>query len=180
METYKKYEHNPPHLFKPESKYFITARTYKKKKFFKTDKAKSNLFQSIFTSFNNRNWIIEDWVILDNHYHLLVSSSEKPEDLGTIINEIHKFTALWIKKNNPQSKSSHKIWFNYWDRCITYENSYFTRVNYIWNNPVKHNYCKFAKDYKFGSYYNRYRLEKEYTESIISNYPFNKASIYDI
>ncbi|MEA3295594.1 MAG: transposase [Patescibacteria group bacterium] len=180
MEIYKKYEHNPPHLFKAKAKYFITARTYKKKRFFKQDNAKARLLESIYKGFNNNGWEIEDWVILDNHYHLMVNSLDNSTNLGEIIKNIHKFSALWIKKNVKFAKNYKKIWFNYWDTCISYKNSYFTRINYIWNNPVKHNYCKYAENYKYGSYYNRYRYDREYTESIINNYPFNKASIYDI
>ena len=180
MEIYKKYEHNPPHLFKPEAKYFITARTYKKKKFFKEDDAKDRLLESICKGFDANGWEIEDWVILDNHYHLMINSLGDSINLSKIINDIHKFTALWVRGNVKFSKDYDKIWFNYWDTCISYENSYFARINYIWNNPVKHNYCKYAENYKYGSYYERYRSDREYTESIMKKYPFNRANIFDV
>ena len=48
----------------------------------------------------------------------------------------------WLNLKNELTRliQSKKVFYNYWDTCITYENSYFTRLNYIWYNPVKHGY----------------------------------------
>ena len=158
---YKQYKHNPPHLFVPNAKYFITASTYKKKPFLITVYAKDKLYKSLQIEFTKYHWVIEDWVILDNHYHLMVNASENSSELPQIIKEVHRFTALWIKKNVPMEcanslpasvfqagvsaaskrmmqpkeeltrliHSTEKIFYNYWDTCITFDNSYFTRLN---------------------------------------------------
>ena len=177
MEIYKTYSNNPPHLFRNDSKYFITASTLNRIKHYDSDKAKYFLTDSIFQAFTKFNWIIEDWVVLDNHYHLIAEANNNPETLSNIIKEIHKFTAIWIKKNNQQARQAEKIWYNYWDTCITYEKSYLTRINYIWNNPVKHGYIENPEDWKFGSYYYRFRNEQKYTAGIISNNPCDKLDL---
>ena len=137
---YKKYNHNPSHLFSPNAKYFITGATYKKKRWFKSNEAKERLLKSISIGFDQHGWLLEEWVILDNHYHLLGNVPDDSSNLPEMMQEVHKFVALWVKKNIPESKSSEKVMYNYWDTCITFEASYFARRNYIWNNPVKHGY----------------------------------------
>ncbi|HMA62051.1 MAG TPA: transposase [bacterium] len=98
-EIYKTYKHNPPHLFRSNAKYFITGSTYKKVKYLVSEEAKERLLKSIFIGFTDYDWVIEDWVILDNHYHLMVNAPENVETLSRIIQDIHKFTAIWINKN---------------------------------------------------------------------------------
>ena len=177
METYKTYLHNPPHLFRNNAKYFITASTYKSIRYFVTEQAKEQLINSIFIEFSKNNWVIEDWVILDNHYHLMTDARENANQLSNIIREIHKFSALQIKKTNPQAKKANKIWYNYWDTCITFENSYFTRINYIWFNPVKHGYVANPINWRFGSYYLRFKDNPDYVNEIITKYPCDKLDL---
>lgn len=97
-EIYKTYQHNPPHLFRNNAKYFITGATNKKIKYLKSEKAKERLLKSIYKGFTDYGWTIEDWVILDNHYHIMVEAPEHAETLSRIIQDIHKFTAMWINK----------------------------------------------------------------------------------
>jgi REP element-mobilizing transposase RayT len=99
LEEYKTYNHNPPHLFRDSAKYFITASTYRKVKYLRTNQTKSIVLNSIRFGFNKYNWLLEDWVILDNHYHLIVQAKENADKLPKIINEIHKYTSLKLKKD---------------------------------------------------------------------------------
>jgi len=176
---YKEYNHNPPHLFSPNSKYFITGATYKKKMWFKSNDAKESLLKSINIGFDQHGWILEDWVILDNHYHLLGNAPDGRSNLSRMMQEIHKFVALWIKKKIPESGGPEKIMYNYWDTCIAYEASYFARLNYIWNNPVKHGYADNAEDWVYGSYYKKAEKDKEELRKIIAEYPCDKVNIKD-
>lgn len=100
-------------------------------------------------------------------------------DLLSIMNEVHKFSALWLSKNIQEAKNVDKIWHNYWDSCITYEHSYFARLNYVWYNPVKHGYVKNAEEWEFGSYYERFKKDEEYIRSIVTQFPCDKAKIKD-
>ena len=179
METYKTYIHNPPHLFRPEAKYFITASTYRKQHLLTTDSAKEKLLHSIHKGFSDSNWTVEDWVILDNHYHLMVNAPEDPSSLGKIIQDIHKFTAIWMKQNIQTLTTQRRIWYNYRDTCITYEHSYYARLNYIWHNPVKHDYVEGASEWKFSSYHFRLENEKDLLTEIVKKYPCDDVNVYD-
>ncbi len=176
---YKEYKHNPPHLFSTNSKYFITGATYEKNMWLKSNEAKERLLKSIIIGFDKHGWTLEDWVILDNHYHLLCDAPDDSSNLPTMIQEIHKFVALWIKKNVTESKDAEKIMYNYWDTCITLEASYFARLNYIWNNPVKHGYTNNAEEWVYGSYFEKVKKDKEVLEKIIIKYPCDKVKVKD-
>jgi putative transposase len=176
---YKIYSHNPPHLFIPNAKYLITASTYLKRHYFKDDPAKEIVLNSIIKGFSDLDWKIDDLVILDNHYHLMVQASEEASNLSKIVQNIHKFTALRLKKYNPSLENVGKIWFNYWDTCITYEKSYFARINYIWFNPVKHGYVDDALKWRFGSYYSRMKQNEIFAKEIKRKYPFDRINVMD-
>ncbi len=178
MDEIKKYDHNPPHLFRENCKYFITASTYEKRAFLKSNEAKQILLHYIFKSVERFGWKLEDWSILSNHYHLMLESPGNPETLGKVINNIHKYSAIKINKI-VNKKGSEKIWYNYWDKCLDFERSYFTRLNYIWYNPVKHGYVSEPQEWEYGSFRQRFVKEKEYLSTIKKDYPFDKLQIDD-
>jgi len=178
MEEYKTYAHTPPHLYRAGAKYFITASIHEKKKIL-ADSAKEKLLFSLSTSCEKYGWQLEDWVILDNHYHIMVNAPEKSANLSKFIAEYHKFTALFIKKNLPEAATWPKVFNNYWDACITYEKSYYARLNYLYNNPVKHRYVQSAQEYRWGSFYLRYNHEKAYVEKLIQEFPCDMLKIED-
>ncbi len=175
---YKQYVHNPPHLFMADTKYFITGATYQKIRHIKTVKTKEAVLKYMYKSFEHYGWKIEDWVLLDNHYHIMAISPENALTLSSVINNFHRFSANWIKKNIAESFEAKRIWANYWDKCITFEKSYFARLNYIWFNPVKHGYVENPEDWRFGSYHLRFENNQDLAD-IIDGYRFDKLKIED-
>lgn len=171
------YKHNPPHLFLSNVTYMITASTYLKTKFFDTDDLKKILLSSILQYFSKYSWQIKSYVILPNHYHLLAIASENSTSLSKIISNTHRYTAHIVNKINKTPKM--KIWWNYWDTCLTYENSYYTRLNYIHFNPVKHGYVNDPKKWEFSSYKEFYDLDCTEARRIDNKFPFDRVKVYD-
>lgn len=178
IEDYRTYVHTPPHLYRSGAKYFITASIFRKMMLL-DDKAKERLFLSLLKACENHFWKLEDWVILDNHYHIMLNAPEGEINLSRFVAEYHKFVALFIKKNNPKTIHLSKIFNNYWDTCISYEKSYYARLNYIFYNPVKHGYVDNAEDYRWGSFYIRYRENRAYIEKLQKEYPFEEVKVED-
>lgn len=176
-EEYKTYKHSPPHFFKDNQVYMITASTYKKLPLLTDDSIKLFLLDLILNKFNKYHWRIDAYVILNNHYHLLVQALSNAQSLPKIIREIHKFSAIEI--NRQRSRSVHKVWWNYWDTLITYEKSYYARLNYIHFNPVKHGYVEDPINYSFSSYKSFYDSDPETALSVHKIYPFDKVKIKD-
>lgn len=179
-EIFKTYHHVPPHLYRPQAKYFITASTYKSKRVLNDD-AKDRLLNSMAKGCSHYGWILEDWVILDNHYHIMLEAPKSASSLSDLIRDIHRFTGLWIKKNIPDSSDLPRVFQNYWDTCITYEKSYYARLNYIYYNPVKHGYVNNANDYPYSSYRTRIaeKGQRELLKLMKQKYPFDRINVKD-
>ena len=144
----KKYPHNPAHLFVDNSPYFVTAAIYQKRNLLQSSTTKDYLLDTIQSCFAEKGWLLNAWVILDNHYHVL-GISKKGEDLSGIFSKIHMLSAKFIRS---QQQAEKPIWWNFWDYCPRDERDYFIRLNYLLNNPVKHGYVADLKNYPYSSF----------------------------
>ncbi|MDI1293855.1 MAG: hypothetical protein PSV18_14070 [Methylobacter sp.] len=122
------------------------------------------LLQQTFTEFC---WMLEQWVVLNNHDHLM-AISHKGTDLPKIIARLHYQSGQLIRKVYP---SDLPVWWNYWDYCPRDEKDYFIRLNYLLNNPVKHGYTKNLADYPFSSF--DQHIEKVGRESLLRQFSNN-------
>ena len=109
----------------------------------------------------------------------MVESTDTPVELVEIIRRIHRFSAIWLKKNFTEYNALGRIWYNYWDTCVSFEKSYFNRLNYIWFNPVKHGYVEFPEEWEFGSYFTRAREDDNAMQKIINQYRIDQMKIKD-
>lgn len=96
------------------------------------------------------------WVILENHYHLLIKVNSGI-NLSYFIRKFHSDIALLI--NSLERKKGQRIIYQYWDKCIETDKEYWTRFNYIHHNPVKHGLVQYMNDYLYSSY--RYYLSEK-------------------
>ncbi len=144
----KKYRHNPAHLFLDDSAYFITGAIYRKQPLLRSPALKELLLQCMQDTFADFKWDLQHWVILDNHYHLL-GKSRQGADLVRIIRRMHAVSGYHIKQ---ATRTPHQVWWNYWDYCLRDEEDYFTHLNYLLYNPVRHGYVSDLQDYPFSSF----------------------------
>jgi putative transposase len=86
---------------------------------------------------------------LSNHYHFIGQSSEDSSTLRKFITHLHALSARLL--NQRQNIEGRKVWHQFWDSRITFENSYCARLNYVMNNPVKHGLVDRACDYPWCS-----------------------------
>jgi putative transposase len=89
------------------------------------------------------------WVILANHYHLLVHVHQR-HGLGQLVKLLHGRTSHQI--NQLDNAQGRQLWYSYWDRCIRSDHDFWTRFNYIHYNPVKHGYVENPEDWEYSSY----------------------------
>ncbi len=147
----KKSPHTPAHLFLDNTPYFVTSAIYQKRPLLAADAIKQHLLETIQDCFSEKNWTLNDWVILDNHYHLL-GVSDKGNDLSKIFRKIHALSSRFIQ---AQGSCATPVWWNFWDYCPRDENDYLIRLNYLLINPVKHGYSDNLYDYSFSSFHQR-------------------------
>jgi putative transposase len=145
----RKIEHHPPHVYLDDTWYIITAGTFDRGALLSNEQAKELLRDTLKTLALEFRITLRAWVILDNYYHLLLRTS-RGKDLSHFIGRLHGSTARQI--NLWDQVTARQVWHNYWDTCIRTEADYWTRFNYIHNNPVKHGYVSKWEDWPFSSY----------------------------
>lgn len=149
-DVFKKAQHNPPHLFRPNATYMLTASTYRKENLIHTPERKIQWQKAFLKAADIYGWRVIAWVVLHNHYHVMIESSESPLSLTKLVTSYHKFTSrLW---NTADKTPGRQVWWNYWDTCIRSEKDYHNRLGYIFWNPVKHGRVEKLDDYPYSSY----------------------------
>jgi REP element-mobilizing transposase RayT len=92
---------HPPHAYLDNSYYFITSRTLVGK-VFNTDAKKQFIYFSIAKALKRYEFGCLSWVILDNHYQLVVRT-KLGKDLGSFIRYINARSANLLIHDYPQS-----------------------------------------------------------------------------
>ncbi len=129
--------HSPPHPFRHEGTYFITAANYEHQHILQDTERRANFEMMLLQSFLEIGSEIIAWVILTNHYHLLLSV-EKFQIISDILRYLHGSTSYqWNKEDGLTGRR--KVWDRFSDRLIRNDTHLQRALNYIHYNPVKHN-----------------------------------------
>lgn len=144
-----KSNHRPPHLSIDNTIYFISASTIDHKLIFKSAEHMSILVETFDEALVKHGYEKIGWVFLANHYHTLVKVS-RANVLPKFINFLHGKSSHKI--NEFDMARGRKIWYQYWDACVRTEHDFYTRLNYIHQNAVKHRVAENMQDYPWSSY----------------------------
>jgi len=169
--NYPKYRniHRPPHIYLNDTNYFVTTKTFDSIRYFNTNHKKELLFDVFKKSVDRFNIKLYGWVLLDNHYHLLFWLKHGL-DLPKFFQNFHSNSSRLLNANDKVR--GRKIWHQYQDHGIRDEKDFYTHLNYIHHNPVKHNYTKKMEDYKFSSYRDcLLKYGQEWLHSCFEQYP---------
>jgi putative transposase len=141
--------HAPVHRIDGAGVYIVTAGTYQKEHFFSRGPRLRMLHAALLTIAEHHGIRLEAWAVFPNHYHFISISDQKAGSIRSFIREFHSRTARAL--NQYDQARARKVWHNFWDTRLTYERSYFARLNYVHQNPVKHGLVAVAHDYQYGS-----------------------------
>jgi len=129
--------HAPLHGMRDELLYFITAACYEHRRHMNSIARRKQVLDLLFEHFISRGMELRAWIVLPNHYHLLVYTDDF-NVIGKAIRRVHGATArFW---NIEDDAIGRKVWYRYADRAIRSERHYYTTLNYIHYNPVKHHW----------------------------------------
>lgn len=121
--------HAPPHSFRGEGYYLISAANYEHACVMETPKRRTEFESRLLLALKEIEVKIAAWVILPNHYHLLAGVNS----LGSVsatLKQLHGSTAFeWNKADGLQGKR--RVWYKYADRMIRNNAHYFRALNYI-------------------------------------------------
>ena len=171
------WRHSLLHLFIPNSNYIVTASTYKKEHIFLGDKNLSLLQNVLFKVIDAYEWELQAWALFSNHYHFIATAPKDAHTSKKLLQRLNSQSAREV--NNYTGSPGRKVWFPYWDSCLTYENSYYARLNYVHNNPVRHGLVQDADLYPFcsASWFKK-NAEVSYIRNIES-FPYDKIDVPD-
>jgi putative transposase len=162
-------DHHPPHIYLDDTWYIITSATLGHALYLASAQAKTLLRDTLETLVKELSISLRAWVILDNHYHLLLKT-RRGQDLSRFFRLLHGSTARQI--NLWDAITGRQVWHNYWDTCIRTEADVWTQFNYIHNNPIKHGYVQQLCDWPFSSFHFYLRTKgQEWLDDCWLRYP---------
>jgi len=115
----KQWPHSPVHIVDESGTFMVTAATYKKQHFFNSERKIKFLHDTLLEKALELEWQLQAWAVFPNHYHFLAISPDNPENLPVLIRRIHGATSKRI--NDKDGASGRKVWFQYWDSRITFQ-----------------------------------------------------------
>jgi putative transposase len=144
--------HAPTHQLATGGTFFVTASTYLKAHHFRGAKRLRVLHRGLLTVARDYGWQLEAWAVFSNHYHFVAHSpADQPtaESLALMLKTLHVKTSGWV--NRLDRTPARRVWFNFRETRLTYPRSYFARLNYTHQNPVKHGLVPVANQYPWCS-----------------------------
>jgi putative transposase len=132
--------------------YHVVARC-NNKEWFKIDiNIVWNIFCLVLNDLSKKyGFCVHAFALMSNHYHLLVSTSEKFK-LGYVMNMLQKKVAQQI--NCKSKRINHVFGGTYRGTLITQEYYYVNVIKYVFRNPLEAGICDSVLDYKYSTLLN--------------------------
>lgn len=141
--------HAPPHFGTEEDYYHISAACYEHAPILdsisRLTEFESDLISGLTDSGVGE---VRAWVVLPNHYHLLIKT--KLPIFGKWIGRLHNRTAT--RWNGEDKCRGRKVWHRFSDRRIRGEIHFYRTINYIHANPVKHGLVERSREWAWSSF----------------------------
>jgi putative transposase len=147
----KDWPHAPPHRLAESGVYFVTARTRNQQHLLHTP-TRRDWFQSLlFEVLRERGWAIEAWAVLSNHYHIVAHSpSDGAGTLGSLLRKLHSLSTKRLNAEDGTPGRS-RLWQNFRETRLTFQESYLARLNYVHQNPRHHGLVPVASQWPWCS-----------------------------
>ena len=169
--------HSPPHREGDTERYHLTAACYEHRPIIGATPERMGAFaQDLLALLTGLGCEALDWCVLPNHYHLLVKVSKhqpqvtRPPEGGTPnagtlgLGDIRGCTVLGViselgllhgrtsyRWNGEEQTRGRQVWCKAVDRGMRSESHYWTTMNYVHHNPVKHGYVARWQDWPYSS-----------------------------
>lgn len=127
----------------------VTGATLYKQHHFRTPQALDLLLELLLQKAERFDWDLQAWAVFSNHYHFVAHSPDKPETLATMLGELHSDSARAL--NEIDGTPGRRVWFQFWETHLSFQRSYFSRLRYVHENPVRHHLVLGATQYPWCS-----------------------------
>jgi putative transposase len=142
--------HAPPHPLNERTYYLLTAANFEHKHIMSSAERRTEYQKLVLEKLREAGTEIDAWVFLANHYHLLAYVPIFPK-LPFLFNQLHGATSRkWNLEDGQTGKR--KVWYQFTDRMIRGEAHYYSTLNYIHYNPVRHKYTQRMDEWEWSSF----------------------------
>ncbi len=140
-----------PLIYTHEFPYHITARSNNREWFSLTADQCWEVFAENLTKISVRfNFLIHSFVLMNNHYHLIGTCSEK-HSLATVMNW---FQSAITREINQRAHRINHVFGGRYKACIIQHSKYlFQAYKYNARNPVRAKIINLVEDYQYSSFY---------------------------
>ena len=141
--------HGPPHPDAPGDYRIVSATCYEHRHILRTHERLDWFEHELLATLHDLQAPCAAWCVLSNHYHVLVQISNM-RHFTRVLGQLHGRSAFQM--NTEDAQRGRKVWYRAQDRCMRSERHFFTTLNYIHNNPVKHGYVTRWQAWPFSSF----------------------------
>jgi len=141
--------HGPAHRLSEPGAFMVTAGTYLKAHHLRKPNLLDFLLATLFSEADRFGWQLQAWALFSNHYHFIALSPAQPKSLKDLLRRLHSLSAREVNRVN--GSNGQQVWHQYWDTHLTYERSYYARLNYVHQNPCRHGLVAVASAYPWCS-----------------------------
>jgi len=161
--------HQPPHTIRDGHLYLLTAACYEHRPHIHSAERRQTVLDLLRGQCDEHGVPISAWVILATHYHLLVEVTDFAV-LGDIFRRVHGRTSHdWNAEERTQGR---RVWYQYTDGAIRSERHYYTTLNYLHYNPVKHGLVASPYDWQWSSVHHYLaQYGREWLRDLWQRYP---------
>ena len=169
--------HAPVHKLSQPGAFMVTAGTYLKAHHFRKSLLLDFLQSALFVEADRFGWQLQAWAVFSNHYHFVALSPVEPNNLADLLRRLHSITAR--EANRVNGSNDQQVWHQYWDTHLTYERSYYARLNYVHQNARRHRLVPVASSYPWCSAAWFERTASPAFVKTISGFKTGRISIHD-
>src|SRR2546423_1020183 len=170
------WHHAPVHRFEGGGTFFITGATYLKQQFYRTASFLDALQKNLFGNAASHDCWLQAWSLLSNHYHLVLKADDG-EKVGRMLARFHTESA--IELNRVEGTKGRRVWYQFWDKTLTFEKSWLARLRYTHENAVHHRVIARATAYPWcsASWFER-SAPRKFVETV-NQFKIDRVNVYD-
>lgn len=161
--------HSPPHPVRKHPYYLVTAACYEHVCHMVLPDRRRLILDALSEHLTTHRMAILAWVVLPNHYHVLAHVPDF-DALGGTLRRVHGPTSRqW---NLEDATPGRKVWYLFTDRAVRSERHYYTTLNYIHYNPIKHRWAHSPYDWAESSvHWYLEQFGREWLRDLWTRYP---------
>jgi len=141
--------HGPPHYVADSGLYMITAACYEHQPMIGLRPQRLAEFEAeLLDTANAHAQQVFAWILLPNHYHLLVHAQDLRGLLGAL-GRLHGRTSY--RWNAEEGLRGRHVWHRATETSMKSERHFFATLNYVLHNAVRHGYVERWQDWPYSS-----------------------------